>query len=65
MATKNLWAARDENGDLYLFSKKPTKLTAHWVCLQYASTIELDPSMLSIVKWEDSKPTKVKLFIDK
>lgn len=59
MATKKVWAARDMKGNLFLFSKRPPKLSSNWVSLSYAQNIVLDQPLLDNVKWADLKSTKV------
>lgn len=58
-----MWAARDEDGTLYIYEEKPYKNIHVWNCdeLEYFPIIELLPE----VKWEDEEPTEVELIIKK
>ena len=62
-----LWAARDESGMLYLYSKKPQKRYSVWLACAYLSgfCMHLDDASFPEVQWSDAEPTKVKLVIDK
>lgn len=64
-----LWIARDKNGDLSLYDKKPIKQRFYWTVNvddcdgNYLGNI--DDSLLpdgSNPQWEDEEPIKVKLI---
>ena len=63
---EEMWLARDENGDLYLYYgyEKPYKGKTYWDA-PTSDYLELDKDMLPEVKWSDKEPTKVKLVIEK
>lgn len=54
------WVAKDKNGDVYLYSDKPSKiahgwgwdLTSHFIRLQTFSDIKFES-----INWEDEEPT--------
>lgn len=65
MKEVEVWAARDENGILYLYIEKPRKGDNQWHS-DYSSSIGLlEDEWFPEVKWSDKEPTKVKLVIDK
>lgn len=71
-----MWLARDKNGCLNLFSKKPVKCLADWRywegceqgkeyngrCTCYTFIPE-DVLNFPQIKWEDEEPTKINIFI--
>ena len=64
MKEVEVWAARDENGMLYLYIEKPRKWDNQWHS-DYASSIGiLDFECFPEVKWSDEEPIKVKLVIN-
>lgn len=62
-----LWAARDTDGSLYLYTNKPIKKKSAWVVQEYnmGCFLRLDDESFAEIKWSDDEPTKVKLVIDK
>lgn len=56
-----LWIARDENGDLYLYTSKPKKIAEEWEADDYSFSRNSFPE----IKWEDEEPTEVELKIVK
>lgn len=62
-----LWAARDTDGSLYLYTNKPIKKKNAWVVQEYhiGCFLRLDEESFAEIKWTDEEPTKVKLLIDK
>lgn len=62
-----LWAARDTDGNLYLYTNKPRKKQGMWVVQQYhiGCFMRLDDESFPEVQWSDEEPKKVKLLIDK
>ena len=60
------WIARDENRFLYLYLRKPKKVTGQWTAPDlHIGYIKLGDTMFPEVQWSDDEPTKVKLVIDK
>ena len=61
------WLARDNNGKLYVYNKKPQRLYGIWVVRDFKCTdcLNVDETCFPEVKWSDEEPTKVKLVIDK
>ena len=59
------WAARDEDGAIRLYNKKPIKRLCWWAHpkLGLENSNILHEESLSEVKWEDAEPTKVELTI--
>ena len=57
-----MWIARDENGDLYLFKKKPYKIEycghGYWINGVSRSHIS-DKTLFPEVKWEDEEPREL------
>ena len=67
MKKVELWAARDENGKIYLYRNRPNKDHVQWYSkdLPRICFLRLADECLPEVKWSDEEPTKVKLVIDK
>ena len=61
------WAARDEDGTLFLYREKPQKENDIWFTPEYSacSVILLPDECFSEIKWSDKEPTKVKITIEK
>ena len=62
---QEMWLARDEDGTLFLFTQKPSKLKGRWASILGTRRGELPGTMFPEVQWSDNEPTKVKLVIDK
>lgn len=62
-----LWAARDTDGFLYLYTNKPIKKKNAWVVQEYhiGCFLRLAEGSFTEIKWSDEEPTKLKLVIDK
>jgi uncharacterized protein YdeI (BOF family) len=56
------WVARDKDGDIYVYSDKPDKERIEWLSSNF---INIERHSFPEVKWEDKKPTKVKLIVEK
>lgn len=56
-----MWLARDKDGDLWLFKKKPQKQKAgFWSVGAITDVIlQLPKQTFSEVKWEDPEPTEI------
>lgn len=58
------WMARDSDGCLYIYMKKPTKFEGCW----YASTgfgeFYVFNHMFKSIKWEDDEPTRIRDIYD-
>lgn len=52
-----MWIARDEDGSLWLYTKKPIKDSIQWINGGHIFTIQ--SNAFSEVKWEDPEPTKL------
>ena len=59
------WAARDENGMLFLFVEKPRKFINQWHSDYSVSIGILSSEFFPEIKWSDDEPTKVKLVIER
>ena len=61
------WIARDEDGELYLYTEKPRKDGDLWNVdiINSSCLMELRSECFPEVKWSDEEPTKVKLTIAK
>lgn len=60
------WIARDEDGQIFVYSNKPEKEDNIWVNSDFCFLInESELSEGINPKWEDDEPTKVKLKIEK
>ena len=56
------WIARDKNGNLFLYSKKPAKYGDSWswddgIC--NADYIDIFPDLFQSIKWEDEEPVEI------
>lgn len=57
-----MWLARDKDGELYLFSEKPSKREEFWLMSRGTITvIQLPSELFSEVKWEDEEPRELVL----
>lgn len=63
---KEMWIARDKNGELIMYEKKPfkDKLAEQWRTSSRWIRF-LPKKKFPEVKWSDKEPTKVKFIIDK
>ena len=52
------WAARDKNGELWMYEGKPTKETTYWDHSGGYSDV-IDGGLYPSVKWTDPQPTKI------
>ena len=63
------WAARDEDGKLFLYLWKPIKGIEKWIMFDTFGVsfgfARLVDECFPEVKWSDEEPTKVKITIDK
>ena len=59
------WVARDEDGELYLYLRKPKKVAGQWLTREFQLGFKLDGESFPEVKWSDDEPTKVKITIEK
>ena len=55
-----MWLARDKDGDLWLYEKKPLKQPEHWACESGDCQI-LDLNLFPEVKWSDQEPRELVL----
>ena len=55
-----MYVARDKDGDLWLYEKKPLKQPEHWVCVSGDFQI-LDLNLFPEVKWSDKEPRELVL----
>ena len=55
-----MYVARDKDGELYLFSEKPSKREEFWL-MSSATTkvIQLPSELFPEVKWEDEEPREL------
>ena len=62
---KEMWLARDEDGELSMYENKPfkDKRAKQWAL--GGDWVFLPENWFPEVKWSDKEPTKVKLVIDK
>lgn len=58
-----MYVARDRDGDLYLYKKKPVKYSGSWqLCSDNPHDFyKIDASLFPEVSWEDEEPTEVEL----
>ena len=57
-----MWIARDKNGELYLFSKKPSKREESWLMSRGTITVlQLPSELFPEVKWSDEEPRELVL----
>ena len=60
------WAARDEDGMLYLYLREPQKVKGQWSAPDLGNDyIKLGSKLFPEIKWSDEEPTKVKIIIEK
>lgn len=55
-----MWVARDKDGDLYLFTLRPSKRERIWINPK-SEFIEVPSYLFPEVKWEDEQPRELKL----
>lgn len=55
-----LYTARDENGELFIFSHKPIKGLKIWLPIE-GDCMRVDDKWFHSVKWEDEEPTEITL----
>lgn len=55
-----MYVARDENGKLWLYEKKPLKQPEYWACVS-GDCRPLDLNLFPEVKWEDEEPRELVL----
>lgn len=61
-----LWAARDKDGKLFLYLRKPEKKFGLWVMPDLGiDYIKLGRELFPEVQWSDKEPTRVKITIEK
>lgn len=58
------WLARDENGDLYVYGKKPEKIGRGWRndlggMLGYYTALRAFNQMFTFINWEDEEPYSI------
>ena len=58
-----LWAARDNNGELYLYRYKPIKDKFEWYSLGFS--LLLATASFPEIQWSDDEPTRVSITIKK
>ena len=55
-----MYVARDKDGELYLFSEKPSKREEFWLMSSATTTvIQLPSELFPEVKWEDEEPREL------
>lgn len=60
------WVARDEDGKLFLYLRKPEKKFGLWVMPDLGiDYIKLSSKLFPEVQWSDKEPTKVSITIKK
>lgn len=64
---EEMWLARDENGELYLYidNVAPKKVSNEWAGRLRSTMIEIPKRHFREIKLSDAEPTKVKLEIMK
>ena len=61
-----LWAARDMDGKLFLYLRKPEKKVGLWVMPDLGiDYIKLSSKLFPEVQWSDKEPTRVSITIKK
>ena len=62
-----VWAARDADGELYIYPVKPEKFMLLWHSIDAISLgcMRLPDDSLPEVQWSDKEPTKVKITIER
>ena len=67
MKEMEAWAARDKDGELYLYKDKPLRGSEQWHenPVSITGLIELRKESFPEVKWSDDEPTRVKITIEK
>lgn len=58
-----LWIARDENDNIYLFREKPKKKIDIWQNQGTRYPMRINRDLFTEVKWEDDEPRLVKLVL--
>ena len=58
-----LWAARDNNGELYLYRDRPIKDKFVWYSPGFS--LVLASASFPEVQWSDDEPTRVSITIEK
>ena len=55
-----MWIARDKDGELYLFSEKPSKREEFWLMSTRTTiVIQLPSYLFPEVRWEDEEPREL------
>ena len=59
------WVARDEDGELYLYTEKPRKDGDLWNVdiINSSCLMELRSALFPEVQWSDDEPTRVSITI--
>ena len=65
MKALKAWVARDFNGVLCMYLKKPVKMSEQWSHFYNLDFLILDDRLFPEVKWEDEEPTEVSITINK
>lgn len=55
------YIAKDENGELFVFEKKPIKKDSYWDCevLNNCINLSIFTKLFKSIKWEDEEPWKI------
>ena len=63
-SSERLWVARDKDGSLYMFDKKPYKdEKGSWLIEEHEYAWWLPKTWFSSVKWEDDEPRRISLAL--
>ena len=64
VSSERLWVARDKDGSLYMFNKKPHKdEKGSWLIEEHEYSWWLPKTWFSSVKWEDNEPRRLSLAL--
>ena len=60
------WAARDLNGELFLYTSKPYKDETNevWLCVKGINSLRAFKGLFNFIKWEDGKPISIKSILE-
>lgn len=65
MNTLKAFVARDKDGMLFLYLKKPVKMSEQWSHFYNLDFLILDDRLFPEVKWEDEEATELTFTIKK
>ena len=59
------WIARDKNGSLFLYDKKPYKYASHWTYTSKYTKLDIYEHLFLFVKWKDDEPWEITKLLER